>query len=70
MADTEEQKQRTVQESAEHKICAEILDITCVYHEQAATSYGVDTPGGLEHMGDVWALFLKWERALQQAINE
>lgn len=48
----------------ERKVCNEILDIMKTYHEQKTTSYGVDTPGGLEHMGDVWRLFLKWERML------
>lgn len=33
------------------------------YHEQDNAG-GVDTPGGLEHMGDVWRLFLKWESLL------
>lgn len=42
----------------------EILTIMKIYHEQEKSSYGVDTPGGLEHMGDVWSLFLKWERLL------
>jgi len=39
----------------------EIIDIMKVYHEQEARG-SVDTPGGLEHMGDVWSLFRKWER--------
>jgi hypothetical protein len=35
-----------------------------VYREQEASRNGVGTPGGLEHMGDVWSLFLKWEQVL------
>jgi hypothetical protein len=46
------------------KVCAEILDIMRTYHEQEKSAYGVDTPGGLEHMGDVWRLFGKWEKML------
>ena len=48
---------------AKSKICAEILDIMECYHEQEKAG-GVDTPGGLEHMGDVWELFKKWENWL------
>jgi len=44
-------------------VCEEILEIMRTYHEQEASS-GVDTPGGLEHMGDVWRLFIKWESML------
>ncbi len=45
-------------------VCAEILEIMETYHEQDKSPYGVDTPGGLEHMGDVWRLFEKWEQLL------
>ena len=54
----------------EQKVCDEILDIMKTYHEQESTPYGVDTPGGLEHMGDVWALFRKWEQMLLEAPRE
>ncbi len=47
------------------KVCAEILEIMATYHEQEAAG-SVDTPGGLEHMGDVWRLFGKWERMLKE----
>ena len=50
-------------ESIENQICKKILEIMKTYHEQDAAGY-VDTPGGLEHMGDVWKLFGKWERVL------
>lgn len=36
------------------------------YHEQSASPGGVDTPGGLEHIGDVWSLFLDWETMLKE----
>ncbi len=49
---------------AEIKVCREILDIMAIYHEQEESPGGVDTPGGLEHMGDVWTLLLRWERML------
>jgi hypothetical protein len=50
--------------AARDAICDEILRIMRTYHEQEASSFGVDTPGGLEHMGDVWSLFLRWEQEL------
>jgi hypothetical protein len=46
-------------------ICGEILHIMATYHEQEARTGGVDSPGGLEHMGDVWRLFSKWEKMLR-----
>jgi len=48
-------------------IKAEVLEIMDCYHEQQESAYGVDTPGGLEHMGDVWRLFSKWEKMLREA---
>ena len=53
-------------ETVADKICDEILAIMKTYHEQEKSG-GVDTPGGLEHMGDVWALFHTWERKLLDA---
>lgn len=50
----------------ENEVCAEILSIMQTYHEQEESTRGVDTPGGLEHMGDVWGLFAKWERMLTE----
>jgi hypothetical protein len=43
----------------------EILTIMKTYREQKASSYGVDTPGGLEHMGDVWRLLSRWDEKLR-----
>lgn len=50
------------------KVCAEILEIMSDYREQEKSPRGVGTPGGLEHMGDVWTLFRKWERMLRTPI--
>lgn len=49
---------------AAQAVCAEVVKIMKTYHEQEQSDYGVDTPGGLEHMGDVWNLFAKWEQML------
>ena len=50
--------------AARDAICDEILSIMETYHEQDEGPRGVDTPGGLEHMGDVWNRFLRWEKML------
>lgn len=50
-------------DDAKTDVCEHILRIMRTYHEQDARGY-VDTPGGLEHMGDVWNLLLKWEAKL------
>jgi hypothetical protein len=52
---------------AKDSVCREIQEIMETYREQAASSYGVDTPGGLEHMGDVWRLLGQWDQALSRA---
>lgn len=41
-------------------ICDEIARIMEVYDEQMEKSGYVDTPGGLENMGDVWRLLKDW----------
>lgn len=51
-------------DEAKNKVCEEILGIMATYHEQSAAG-DVGTPGGLEHMGDVWKLLSRWERALK-----
>lgn len=50
-------------ETAKDKVCAEIQEIMVTYREQDAGD-GVATPGGLEHMGDVWRLLAGWDRLL------
>lgn len=52
------------------RICAEIQEIMKTYREQEATMRGVDTPGGLEHMGDVWRLLGRWDRELLEDFND
>jgi hypothetical protein len=52
--------------SAKDKVCAEIQDIMRVYREQEASRDGIGTPGGLEHMGDVWRLLRKWDKELTE----
>jgi hypothetical protein len=47
------------------EVCDDITDIMKTYREQEAAG-GVDTPGGLEHMGDVWSLLAKWDKKLTQ----
>ena len=54
-------------QAAQNEICNQILRIMKTYHEQEESDFGVDTPGGLEHMGDVWSLFHEWERKLLPA---
>lgn len=45
-------------------ITSQIQSIMATYREQQKSPFGVDSPGGLQHMGDVWNLFAKWETAL------
>lgn len=47
----------------QEKVCNEILQIMQEYNRQEAKGF-IDTPGGLEHMDDVWRLFKKWEKEL------
>lgn len=55
--------ERMMSEDGKENVCIQILDIMREYHDQDARGY-VDTPGGLEHMGDVWRLFKQWEREI------
>ncbi len=43
----------------------EIVEIVEEYRKQDAEG-NVGTPGGLEHMGDVWRLLKRWEHELKQ----
>ena len=45
-------------------VCAEILSIMDTYHDQEANGR-IDTPGGFEHMGDVWRTLERWEKTLR-----
>jgi hypothetical protein len=60
-----EQIRMTSGNRAERQVCDEIVDIMRTYREQEATYYGVDTPGGLEHMGDVWRLLRRWDEEIR-----
>jgi len=51
-------------EDAKTLVCAEILSIMDIYHQQEERGE-IDTPGGLENMWDVWSKFLEWERKLR-----
>ena len=51
-------------DAAKDDVCSDILSIMHTYHEQDAEG-SIGTPGGLEHMGDVWRLFSAWERQLK-----
>lgn len=44
-------------------VCTEIREIMETYREQDAAG-SVDTPGGLEHMGDVWRKLRDWDKKL------
>lgn len=56
-------------QASESKVCAEILEIMEEYSQQEASPSGVATPGGLEHMGDVWRLFEKWKATLTKTLT-
>jgi hypothetical protein len=45
----------------------EIQDIMTVYRQHEKTAFGVDSPGGLEHMGDVWRLLGRWDELLTES---
>jgi hypothetical protein len=48
----------------QEKVCNEIMEIMAEYRIQEREAR-VDTPGGLEHMGDVWRLLNRWDRELR-----
>lgn len=50
-------------EEAKIRVCQEVVRIMRMYDEQNRRGY-VDSPGGLEHMGDVWRLLGRWRDAL------
>lgn len=50
-------------EQAKSNVCDEILSIMEEYDRQNERGF-VDTPGGLEHMGDVWRLLKRWQKIL------
>jgi hypothetical protein len=54
-------------QAAQRAVCSEIQQIMATYREQEAERGYVDTPGGLEHMGDVWRLLAQWDDNLRAA---
>ncbi len=57
---------RNMNQHAMPSICREIMEIMKTYREQIEKSGYIDTPGGLEHMGDVWSLLARWDRELRE----
>ena len=51
------------------QICDEIVEIMRVYDEQSAAG-NLGTPGGLEHMGDVWQILRTWRDRIKAAQPE
>ena len=49
------------------EVAREIQEIMKTYRQQEESDDGVGTPGGLEHMGDVWRLLRKWEETIVKA---
>jgi hypothetical protein len=47
------------------KVASEILEIMDTYDNQTTSPSGIGTPGGLEHMGDVWRLLRRWCRVIK-----
>jgi hypothetical protein len=58
-------KTREMSKASMEYVCNEILDILECQAEQYAAGYYDGTPGGLEHMHDVWKLFWDWEKKLR-----
>ncbi len=57
-------RERTLETTfAEREVCNAILRIAQAFHEQEALGQ-VDTPGGFEHMGDVWSRICEWEKLI------
>jgi|SRR5215472_6325043 len=55
--------------AAQENVCRQILTIMETYREQEKEGY-VDTPGGLEHMGDVWRLLAEWDEQLRAIMSQ
>jgi hypothetical protein len=56
----------TAEIAAMRSVCDEIVMIMRTYREQEAAG-SVDTPGGLEHMGDVWKQLSEWDETIRKA---
>lgn len=56
-------------ENVRYNLANEVMSIMDIYRKQEARG-NVDTPGGLENMGDVWSWFKVWDRKLrEEAVN-
>ena len=51
---------------AQASVCRDIQIIMKTYRDQEASG-NIDTPGGLEHMGDVWQQLAEWDALLSGA---
>lgn len=51
--------------TAERKVCDEIISIMETYDEQEERGC-VDTPGGFEHLGDVWRTMRRWQKMIAE----
>lgn len=47
------------------QLARDVQDIMADYREQEARG-SVDTPGGFEHLGDVWRWMRKWDALLTE----
>ena len=52
-------------QESKDQVCSEILAIMAEWHRQMDAKGYVGTPGGFEHLGDVWRTFLNWEERLK-----
>lgn len=50
-------------------VADELHGIMDTYREQVASG-NLGTPGGLEHMGDVWRLLARWDRVLRAVLAD
>lgn len=66
-ADQEQElEQHAADRATVRKVTWDIQTIMNTYREQEASRSGIGTPGGLEHMGDVWRLLAKWDKILSE----
>lgn len=65
MSNDKPQTQSTAE--AQASVCRDIQIIMATYREQMASDRGLGTPGGLEHMGDVWQQLAEWDALLSGA---
>lgn len=59
-----------MEQSAMIEVCEEIRQIMETYRYQEARFGDIGTPGGLEHMGDVWRKLRRWDDLLNATIPD